>query len=63
MPGFALARTDGSRAEDMAAPLVGQHSIEVLSEYGISDDEIAGLLNCGVIRNAAAQRMPEILNK
>ena len=63
MPGFALAKADGSRAEDVAAPLVGQHSIEVLSEYGIADDEIAGLLNCGVIRNIAAQRAPETLNK
>jgi len=55
MPGFALAQTDETRVEDVAAPLVGQHSIEVLSEYGIPGEEIAGLLNCGVIRNAAAQ--------
>jgi len=63
MPGFALAKPDETRAEDVAAPLVGQHSIEVLSEYGIPGEEIADLLNCGVIRNAAARCAPAFLNK
>lgn len=58
LPGFALARTDDPCAQDVAAPLVGQHSIQVLEEYGIANDEIAGLLGQGVIRTTAAQDAP-----
>lgn len=61
MPGFALVRPGETREKDLPAPLVGQHSIEVLNEYGITDEKIASLLNCGVIRNAAAQCAPASL--
>jgi len=32
------------------APLIGEHSAEVLAELGYSDDEIAGLVESGVLR-------------
>lgn len=35
------------------APTIGQHSIEVFREAGLSDDAIAGLLADGVIHTRA----------
>ena len=34
----------------LPAPLLGQHSREVLHEHGFGDDEVAGLLQSGVVR-------------
>lgn len=48
--GFSLSPSDNSRTADTAAPLTGQHTLEVLRRYGINEDEIAELLNKGVIR-------------
>jgi CoA:oxalate CoA-transferase len=36
------------------APLIGQHSREVLAEHGLGDAEISALIEAGVVRQAAA---------
>jgi crotonobetainyl-CoA:carnitine CoA-transferase CaiB-like acyl-CoA transferase len=38
---------------DRAAPLLGQHSRELLREYGYSDDQIDGFVAQGVVEEAA----------
>jgi len=61
MPSFALGPSERASTTDSAAPLAGQHSIEVLTQYGLSDDDIATLLNSGVIRNVVPQREAAVL--
>jgi crotonobetainyl-CoA:carnitine CoA-transferase CaiB-like acyl-CoA transferase len=39
----------GSRAETLPAPLLGQHTKEVLIEFGFTDAEIAQAINLGII--------------
>jgi crotonobetainyl-CoA:carnitine CoA-transferase CaiB-like acyl-CoA transferase len=56
MPGFALGPSDRASTTDTAAPLAGQHSVEALTQYGLSNDDISILLNSGVIRNVMRQR-------
>jgi crotonobetainyl-CoA:carnitine CoA-transferase CaiB-like acyl-CoA transferase len=56
MPGFALGPSDRASTTDTAAPLAGQHSVEALAQYGLSNDDISILLNSGVIRNVVRQR-------
>lgn len=51
--GFALGPSDGISKAETPAPLTGQHTSEVLKYFGIDDDEIAELLNSGVIRARA----------
>jgi hypothetical protein len=34
--------------------MTGQHTLEMLGFYGIDEDEVAALLNAGVIRASAA---------
>jgi crotonobetainyl-CoA:carnitine CoA-transferase CaiB-like acyl-CoA transferase len=48
--------SQGARRARMRAPLLGEHSEEVLSEYGFSAEEIAGLRNSGVIHTYVGQR-------
>jgi crotonobetainyl-CoA:carnitine CoA-transferase CaiB-like acyl-CoA transferase len=49
--GFALGPSDSAQEHvDRAAPLKGEHTLDALARYGISHDEIADLLNKGVIR-------------
>ncbi|QRQ85790.1 CaiB/BaiF CoA transferase family protein [Cupriavidus oxalaticus] len=50
---FALEATDGSEDPPMPAPVVGQHTSEALSLYGMTDDEIEKLIRCGVVRDAS----------
>jgi crotonobetainyl-CoA:carnitine CoA-transferase CaiB-like acyl-CoA transferase len=50
MPGFSLGPSDPASATDIAAPLLGQHSAQVLGEYGLEAFEIQILLESGVIR-------------
>ncbi|MFL9865445.1 CoA transferase [Paraburkholderia fungorum] len=52
--GFALGPSDKPVEEELPAPLTGQHTVEMLKLYGIQDDEIADLLNAGVIRAGVA---------
>jgi crotonobetainyl-CoA:carnitine CoA-transferase CaiB-like acyl-CoA transferase len=59
--GFSLSPSDNSWTSDTAAPLAGEHTLEVLRRYGIRDDEIADLLNKGVIR-AGAVRASQLQN-
>jgi crotonobetainyl-CoA:carnitine CoA-transferase CaiB-like acyl-CoA transferase len=54
--GFALGPSDSPSAPDLPAPLIGQHTLQMLQQYGFADSEIAGLLNAGVIRVGRAPR-------
>lgn len=53
---FCLSPSDEPRDCGTAAPLTGQHTLAVLKQYGISEDEIAELLNSGVIRAGYGRR-------
>jgi crotonobetainyl-CoA:carnitine CoA-transferase CaiB-like acyl-CoA transferase len=65
--GFALGPSDCAQDRlDRAAPLKGEHTLDVLARYGITDDEAAQLLNKGVIRAcpsrpAQPQHIDEVL--
>jgi crotonobetainyl-CoA:carnitine CoA-transferase CaiB-like acyl-CoA transferase len=48
---FTLSRTPATIRS--AAPVPGEHTTEVLQEYGWSDDEIAGLIDERVVRQAS----------
>lgn len=54
--GFALGPSDHPVAQDMPAPLTGQHTLQILERYGFGEAEIAGLLDAGVIRVGRAPR-------
>ncbi|ODP32874.1 CaiB/BaiF CoA-transferase family protein [Pandoraea sp. ISTKB] len=51
---FALSAADDATGHvDLAAPINGEHTRQVLQSYGISDAEIAELLDIGAIRASA----------
>jgi crotonobetainyl-CoA:carnitine CoA-transferase CaiB-like acyl-CoA transferase len=52
--GFALGPSDAPAPDETPAPMTGQHTLEMLGFYGIDEDEVAALLNAGVIRASAA---------
>ncbi|WP_236795051.1 CaiB/BaiF CoA-transferase family protein [Amycolatopsis sp. GM8] len=49
MPGFVLGPSQPGAEPDRPAPLPGEHSAAVLAEYGLSEAEVARLLDHGVI--------------
>lgn len=51
--GFVLGPSQQEHREVMPAPLAGQHTVEVLRGYGMDDQEIATLLEQGVVRVSA----------
>ena len=55
LPGFAPGPSHPAPKAD-PPPLLGQHSVEVLSSYGFTPSEIRELLDAGVVRTA---RWPE----
>lgn len=52
---FALGPMHGSEDLPMPAPIVGQHTSEALSLYGMTDDEIEKLIRCGAVLDASAK--------
>ncbi|WP_345815746.1 CoA transferase [Paraburkholderia sp. PREW-6R] len=57
--GFALGPSDRAQDNaDRAAPLNGEHTLAVLARYGIEHDQIAELLDTGVIRAYPARPAP-----
>ncbi|KQP49106.1 CaiB/BaiF CoA-transferase family protein [Pseudorhodoferax sp. Leaf274] len=54
MPGFGLAGPAATAAPAAPPPLVGQHSVQVLAEYGIPGTTIQTLLARGVVAAGAA---------
>jgi crotonobetainyl-CoA:carnitine CoA-transferase CaiB-like acyl-CoA transferase len=52
--GFALGPSDPPSHDEVPAPMTGQHTLEMLALYGFEEDEVAELLNVGVIRAIAA---------
>jgi crotonobetainyl-CoA:carnitine CoA-transferase CaiB-like acyl-CoA transferase len=54
MPGFALGDAESSSAPHKPPPRVGEHSTRILSEYGLTAHEIAALVSCGAVGQAAA---------
>jgi crotonobetainyl-CoA:carnitine CoA-transferase CaiB-like acyl-CoA transferase len=49
-------RFDGERpAQTKAPPLLGQHTVEILSEAGYSDAEVGALLASGVVQAQSAR--------
>lgn len=53
VPGFPIRFSRTPSAITRGAPLVGEHSEDVLRETGRSDDEIARLVESGVVRQHA----------
>ncbi|WP_306120683.1 MULTISPECIES: CoA transferase [unclassified Roseitalea] len=54
-PGFPIRFSKTPSAVARGAPLCGEHSAEVLSEAGLSSEEIAELVRAGVIALSAAR--------
>ena len=50
LPALPLSFDDARAKHRSPPPLVGEHTAEVLSEIGYSDDEIAALAADGVVR-------------
>jgi crotonobetainyl-CoA:carnitine CoA-transferase CaiB-like acyl-CoA transferase len=56
MPGMALGDRDAQARVRYGPPTLGEHSCEVLLEYGLTQQEIDALLACGaVIQNKVAK--------
>jgi crotonobetainyl-CoA:carnitine CoA-transferase CaiB-like acyl-CoA transferase len=55
-----LSATPGAIARP--APLFGQHTSEVLREYGFTDGEIAALLETGAAAQAGDERLQRLQN-
>ncbi|WP_298400540.1 CoA transferase [Sphingobium sp.] len=53
VPGFPIRFSKTPSAITRGAPLVGEHSRDVLAEIGRSEDEIAQLIESGVVRQHA----------
>ena len=53
MPGFALGGTDSSTAPHRPPPMVGEHSREVLMDYGLTEGEISSLVARGAVGTAS----------
>lgn len=54
LPGFGLSGVEDLRAPASPPPLVGQHSAEVLSDYGLSPARIQALQLSGAVPTAAS---------
>ncbi|PNG47019.1 MULTISPECIES: CoA transferase [unclassified Variovorax] len=54
MPGFALGDAQTISAPHMPPPMLGEHSTRILSDYGLTADEIAALVSRGAVSQAAA---------
>lgn len=58
----APLQIDGARLEHrLAPPLLGEHSAEVLAELGCTDDEIAALIDDGVVASTLATSCTEVI--
>jgi len=55
-PGLVLGPSQPAAPPDTAPPAPGQHSVEVLAEYGLSEDEVAALIEHGVVNDVAPSR-------
>ncbi len=53
MPGFALGGADSSTAPHRPPPMVGEHSGEVLMEYGLTQAEVSSLVARGMVGTAS----------
>lgn len=63
IPAFAIDASRGSAASSSAPPLVGQHSRQVLLDYGIARDDIDAWIKAGVVTAAhceAGQHRTEV---
>ena len=60
---FALGPLAGSEEAPMPAPTVGQHTSEVLSLYGMTDEEIEELITRGAVRDASISGMTRDQNE
>jgi crotonobetainyl-CoA:carnitine CoA-transferase CaiB-like acyl-CoA transferase len=49
MPGFAAGDRDAQSRVRYGPPALGEHSCEVLAEFGLSQTEIDALLACGAV--------------
>lgn len=54
-PGFGIGAGGGMPRRNSAAPLLGQHTLEVLRDYGFSEREIARLIDDRIVLAPAIQ--------
>lgn len=52
VPAPRLSRTPGSIIEDAKSPVIGQHTLEILSELGYSQEDIKGLIQAKAVMQA-----------
>ena len=53
MPGFAAGDRDAQSRVRYGPPALGEHSCQILIEFGLSQLEIDALLNCGAVLQRA----------
>jgi crotonobetainyl-CoA:carnitine CoA-transferase CaiB-like acyl-CoA transferase len=49
MPGFAAGDRDAQSRVRYGPPALGEHSCQILAEFGLSQAEIDALLACGAV--------------
>jgi crotonobetainyl-CoA:carnitine CoA-transferase CaiB-like acyl-CoA transferase len=49
LPGFAIGDSEAQSRQRRPPPVLGQHSVEVLAEYGVARDAIDRLLADGAL--------------
>jgi crotonobetainyl-CoA:carnitine CoA-transferase CaiB-like acyl-CoA transferase len=54
MPGFALGGAESDNAPHRPAPRLGEHSLRILTECGLTDADISALVAGGAVTQAAA---------
>ena len=54
MPGMSMCDRDGQSRVHLGPPAIGEHTTEILAEFGLTRDEISALLAAGAVRQRPA---------